>query len=65
VLTAFCCAAALVLWPDRDALRRGRVLAVTGRVPLSAPVSLRAIPLPSAVAAQLARVQGWIREKIE
>lgn len=52
MLTALCCAAALVLWPDRDALRRGRVLAVTGgRVPLSAPVTFRAIPLPPAVAA--------------
>ena len=49
MLTAVCCAVALVLWPDGDALRRRRVIAVTGRrVPFSRRALLRAVPLPPA-----------------
>jgi tight adherence protein B len=53
VLTAaFCGAFALVVWPDRDALRRRRVTAVTGRGALVGRARvLRALPLPPSMAA--------------
>jgi tight adherence protein B len=52
VLTAtLCCAVALVLWPDPDALRRRRVTAVGGRTPAAHAGVVRSVPLPPAAAA--------------
>jgi tight adherence protein B len=53
VLTAaFCCAAALTLWPGRDAVRRRRIAVVTGAPRAVGPAALlRSVPLPPAAAA--------------
>ena len=49
---ALCSAVALVVWPDRDAVRRRRIAAVTGgRGPVHRPDALRTLPLPPAAAA--------------
>lgn len=56
MLTAAVVAAvALAAWPDRDALRRRRVAAVTGTPDRAGPVTLlRTLPLPPAAAATAA-----------
>lgn len=52
MLTAVCGAVALVLWPDRDALRRRRVRVVSGgRERPSLRGRIRVLPLPSTAAA--------------
>lgn len=62
VLTAALCgAAALVAWPDRDALRRRRVTTVTGgRTSAGRARVLLAVPLPPAAAAVAALVGALV-----